>query len=247
MILVRKKYLYILTFLFCLLVVFGEVKFFFALKSIALQTNLEVKYEVENFIFASIMLFMIVIFFLVNLIRVSDNMLKKLDKMIELSEYGEHDISVHLKEMGVFGIKVNYLMFQQNRLNDIKTLKISSLSGVNNFLMERIGKMIFIVNRQGEVTDCSKRLEEQLKSDKGKLIGKNIDTLLKGANFEELFASLAEMRKPITKEGLEIEIDGKTSLRKAAFYPVINAGNEVSHMIAVIEDPHEKGLFGRKG
>ena len=104
MIIVKKRNLYILAFLVCLLLILGELRFFFALERANLSANLQIKYEIESFIFASIVFALIVFLFLVYFVRASNNILKILDKLIEISDYGEHDISSHLKRLGKCGV-----------------------------------------------------------------------------------------------------------------------------------------------
>ena len=235
MILVKKKYLYILVFLFFLLLVFGEIKFFYTLKNVNLATNLVLKYEIESFIFASIIFILIVVFFLISFIRASENILKKLDKMITLSEYGKHDVSMQLKKMGVFGLKVNYLILNLNRLNDMKSLKISSMAGINNFLVEKSDKLIFLMNYQGDILNCSNRLLDTMKTGKKDIIDRNIGELFKTIRSEELFFLLRKDRRAIVEEDLPVEVDNNEQRRKMVFYPIVNVDNEVSHVIGIVE------------
>ena len=235
MYLVKKRYLYVLTALVVILVVLGEVRFFHAIRSANLTSNLEIKYEVENFIFAAILLVVVVFLFLINLIRTSKNILKKLDKMIEVSEYGKLDVNAHLKEMGHLGTRVSYLLYYLNHLNDMKTLKISSVSGINDYLMKRVGESLLIADAAGEVLDCSEQLLDVLKVSKGDIVTKDVDDIFKDILADSLFAELRDKRRPLVKDALEVKAGGVERKHRVAFHPVINADNEVSHVICVIE------------
>jgi hypothetical protein len=234
MILVKKRYLFTLTFLFCLLVIFGEIKFFFALKHINQTTNLDVKYEMENFIYASIVLILIVFFFLLNFIRMSNNILKRLDKMIELSAYGKYDVGGHLNQMGRLGERVKYLVFHLDRLNNMKSLKISSLSRMNDFLIQNSGEAVFLMDRYGYVMDCSPKLAEDIGVEKPDIAGKNVNDILEGVHFEDLFSELEKRRKALDKEEITIKAADKTKKCKITFYPIINANEDVSHAMGVV-------------
>ena len=235
MILVKRKHLYILTILFCILLVFGEIKYFFALKSVNLTTNMAIKYEVENFIFAAVVLVLIVFMFLVNFMRKSDNVLKKMDKMIELSEYGKHNIEGHLDKLGELGKKVNYLTFYLKNLNDMKTLKISSLSNMNGILMDRSKEKVFTVDSHGIITACNKQLAEFMNINKSSVVNHAVEDFFTDLHLEQLFFDLKKEYGSITKEKLVLKINGKEKVHRVIFYPVLNANNEVSNAIGIIE------------
>ena len=248
MILVRKKYLYILTILFCVLLVFGEVKFFFAIHKAKLADSLDIKYQVENFIFASVLLVLIVYLFLVNFIKTSTNVLKKMDKMIELSDYGKHDIGAHLKEIGPLGDKVKYLLFYLNQMNDMKSLKISSLANMNEFLVQKTDETLFLLDYKGEITDCSDKLTKKLDVKKENFTGKMADEIFDNITADEVFRELERSRTCVTKEGVKMKTGHPGKPVKVIFYPVFNAENTISHIIGIIEDTGRQGfglgLFG---
>ncbi len=234
MILVKRRYLFILTVLFCLLVIFGEVKFFFALKNVNQTADLSVKYEMENFIFASIILVLIVFFFLLNFLRMSNNVLKRLDKMIELSSYGKYDVGEHLKTLGSLGERLSYLIFHLDKLNNMKSLKISSLSRMNDFLMQRSYEAVFLMDRYGHMIDCSPKLTETIGIQKNDLVDKNAIDVLVGVNYEDLFSELGKRRKALDREDVTIKAADKTKKCKIIFYPIINANEDISHAMGVI-------------
>jgi len=236
MILVRKKYLYVLVCLFFLLLVFGEIKFFFALRSINLKANLDVKYEIESFIFASIVFVLIVYLFLMNFIRTSENILKKLDKLIELSRYGKYDISMQLKQMGILGLKVNYLILSLNRLSGMKSLKISSLAGINDFLIAGSSKLLFLLDHRGNILNCSDRLLGSMKIRKKRIVDQDLRELFRNIDSEELLFGIRKNRGTVVREGLPVKMEGREQRRKVVFYPIANTGNEVSHVIGVIAE-----------
>ena len=235
MYLVKKRYLYMLTALVVILVVLGEIRFFHAIRSADLTSNLEIKYEVENFIFAAILLVTVVFLFLINLIRTSKNILKRLDKMIEVSEYGKLDVSEHLKEMGHLGTRVSYLLYYLNHLNEMKTLKISSVSGINDYLMKKVNEPLLIADAAGEVLDCSEQLLNILKAGKGDIVAKGIDDIFKDIFADSLFAELRDKRRPLVKDALVVKAGGMERKHRVAFHPVVNAEKEISHVICVIE------------
>ncbi len=235
MILVKKRHLYILVTLVCILLVFGEVRFFRALKSVNLAVNMEVKYEMESFIFNSIVLTLAVYLFLVYFMRKSSNVLKRLDKMIELSEYGKYDISGHLQKLGRLGKKIEYLLYHFRELSDMKTLKISSLSGINDLLIRNNEQPLFLLNRHGNVVNCSDPFLTLFRAKKDAIMKRNINELFKDVNYEEFFFELEKARDHVIKEDVTIEINGSRHQYKVDFYSIVNAKGDISHIVGVLE------------
>ena len=235
MMLVKRAYLYVLVTLVFILLVSGEVRYFLALKSVNLVHTLELKYELENFIFAFIILTIIVYSFLIYFMRASTNVYKRLDRMIELSEYGKQDISEHLKRLGRLGEKIGYLLHHFRELNDMKSLKISSLSGISGLLVEKNSMPLFLLNRHGNVVDCSDRLLHIMKIDRDMIVKQNASELFKNMDYEELFFDLERARTFIMKKNAEIEVNNKKIKRDVNFYPILNAEDQISHIIGIFE------------
>ena len=233
MILVKKRYLLALTSVLCLLVIFGELKFFMALQSINMHTNLTLKYEVENFIFAAIVVLITVVVFFFAFIRASENVLRRLDKMIELSEYGKHDVSSHMEKLGVLGTKVNHLTYNLNSLSSMRAVKISSLSDIIDFLMDRSGDMVILTDYKGRILDCSSKMASEFNVDKSRIAGLKARDILKEENFDDLISGVKDARKAIKKEKIVLEIAGKEKKCVGIFYPVINSDKQISNFIGV--------------
>jgi PAS domain-containing protein len=236
MILVKKINLYILVALVCVFLVSGEVRFFLAVKSVHLPSNLEFKYEVESFIFASIVLTIIVALFLIYFMRKSRNVFKSLDKIIDLSAYGEHDISGHLKQLGLLGTKINYLLYNLKDLNEKKSLRISSLSGINDLLIKKNEAPIFLLNRHGNIVNCSDRLLSMMGLSKDDIIKRNINLMFKDINYEETFFELerAPRRQLVLKRDVTAQIAARIKKYRAEFYPITNAKNQISHIVGIL-------------
>ena len=232
-----------MTLIFCLLVVFGEIKFFMAIQSINQNTNLELKYEIENFIFATIVVLLLGSVFFVGFIRGSENILKRMDKMIQLSDYGKHDVSAHLERLGRIGKKVNYLTYNLNNLNEMRMKKISSLSEIIDFLMGRSGDMILLTDPTGKVLDCSKKLTQEFKTESKYVEGRNLNDFLVEEDFDDIFHSLQKKRSAVEKEKLHVRIGSHDKRKKSIFLPVMNVDNEVSNVIAILGGEGHFALF----
>jgi hypothetical protein len=195
------------------------------------QGDLDLKYEIENFIFAFIIIILIVYIFLVHFIRKSTNLLKRMDKLIELSEFGKYDIHTHLDKLGTFGEKVNYLLFHLSRLNDLKTLKISTSSNIIRILLKQITKKIYIFDRAGNLLDYG-----NLPFDGEQNSGQNtvFSDIFPGLNCEDIYMELDSIRKVIKLENIKVISEEGENGPVVEFYPVINAEGKLSNTVAVV-------------
>ena len=235
MILVKRKNLYILALLVCVLLIFGELRFFYALQNVDLQQNLTFKYELESFIFASIVMMLIMSVFVFYFMRSSLRVLRLLDKIIDLSAYGKHDVGMHLKKLGPLGTKINSIILNLKDLNNKKSLKISSMSGIIDKLVSENSLPVFLLNRHGNIVNCSKVFLALLKVDKKEIEKKNISELCEKMDYEKLFFQFEEKRERIEKNDIDFPLNGKAKMFRVVFDPILNAENNVSHIIGTIE------------
>ena len=233
MILVKRKYLYILALLICVLLIFGELRFFYALQNINLQQNLMFKYELESFIFVSIVMLLIVSVFVFYFMRSSTRVLRVLDKIVELSSYGKHDVSMHLEKLGPFGVRIKYLIHNLRDMNSKQSLKMSSLSGIIEGLIAKNSLPMFLINRHGNILNCSNKFLACFDADKKMIEKKNINELSKNLNYEKVFFKLEGKSEHIEREGVDISLNEKIEHFKIIFTPITNAENNISHIICV--------------
>ena len=235
MILIKKIYLFILAALVIVLLVYGEIRFFLTLESVRLSHNLQVKYEVENFIFASIVLALAVGLFLIFFIKKSDNVLKRLDKMIDLSEYGKYDISGHLKRLGQLGEKIRLILRRSEELSYMKSLKISSQTNIVDLLIEKYKAPLFLLNRHGNLVDCSKEFLDMMNTERNIIIKKGFNEIFKEMSYEDLFFDIEKVRDHITKKGATAEFGDVKKRLDLNLYPIANAEGQISHIIVIAE------------
>lgn len=234
MIIVKKSNLYTLVTLVAILLVVGEMRFFFALSSVNLAADLKFKYEVESFIFASIIMTLAVYLFLIYFMRKSYNILRHLDRLIELSEYGKHDVSGHLRSMGKLGTKINYLIHNFKALSDMKSLKISSLSRINNLLIEQGRIPLFLMNRHGNIVNCNNLFLSEIQANRDNIIKHNVNDIFEGMDYEELFFDIEKDREGMAQKGVEVGVKNSRKRHRAHFHAIPNAENAISHILVVM-------------
>jgi hypothetical protein len=106
---------------------------------------------------------------------------------------------------------------------------------MNEFLMKRSGEALFLMDRYGMIMNCSEELPVKLKADMSSFLGREFKDVFGGMDLEELFFTLERGRQALTKENVDIRMDGREEKHKVTFYPIMNAAENVSHVMGVLE------------
>jgi signal transduction histidine kinase len=197
---------------------------------------LQLKFRAENVVFISIIsiVAVLVIFFVMH--RRSVHIIKELDKVTELIRHGRYSAGDYLKRLGRIGDKIDDLMFELNHLNDMKSLKISSLTAIIQFLVENIHLRLIICDIQGNVLHCSARLLVDMGVERSFFINKKVGSLVEKIEYEEILRKLGQSRSPVLRENLKIITADKSLTSSVEFYPVFNVKNELSNVMFIAEN-----------
>ena len=235
MLLVKKIVLYITFFVMAVMMLaLGTVNYYRIVGTGAIENEL-VKYYTENLLYLSIVgvVILLVAFFVT--LRGGVRVFKEIDKVTELSRYGRYYSGESLKKLGKLGDKINRLFGELNRLNEMKSLKVNSLSQLLEFFLEHANLHCFIADVQGSIGSASKRFIEKLKIDQHAMKGSTISDVLKDFDFKEVTAELTRSRIPVSKKGLILVIGDTRIQGQFTFYPIFNVKNELSNIVCVSE------------
>jgi hypothetical protein len=160
---------------------------------------------------------------------------REIDKVTELSAHGRYYSGDYTRKLGKLGEKINRLFGELNRLDEMKSLKISALSNLTGFFLENGNLHCFITDIQGSIGSVSKRLCEKLKIDGKALKGRTLSEVVKDFDFAGVTAELERNRTPVMRKGLVLVL-GETSVQgQFTFYPVFNSKNGLSNIVCVSE------------
>jgi hypothetical protein len=193
------------------------------------------KFYAENLIYISIVsvIILIVSFFIIH--RGGIRVLKEIDKITEISISGRYFSAEYTRKLGKLGEKINRLFSELNRLNDMKSLKISAISNLNSFLLENIDLHVLIADIGGVVQACSKRLLDKLDITLQDLKGKNLQAVITDLDFNGVISELEKTRSAYAKEKCVLSV-GETSYQsQLVFYPIFNVKSELSNIICISE------------
>jgi hypothetical protein len=200
------------------------------------------KFNAENLLYLSIVGVVVLIITLFVVHRGGVRVLRQMDKVTELSRQGRYFSGESVKKLGKLGEKINRLFGELNRLNEMKTLKISALTNLIGFLLDESNLHCFIADIQGAIGAVSRQLIARLKIDKLDKRGRTVSDMIRDIDFKEICAQLDRDRIPVVKKGLVLQIGDTTAQGQLTFHPVFNSKNELANVVCISEK--EKLLEG---
>lgn len=235
MLVIKKVLFYIILILPCFLITALGYYGFTILNSINTANDLRLKFIAENFLFYSAIFISILVFMAVIAAKKSHKLFRDLDKIAELTHHGQNHTSEYLKRIGKLGQKIDALFIQLNKLNEMKSLKISALTNLNEFLCDNFDMKLFILDRLCRIINISKTLLQKLNMEEDSMINESIAEHAKGLDCDEIVAELETLRKPITRKDIEMNENDKYK-GDFIFYPIFNSRNELSNIVCILED-----------
>ncbi|MBN1686055.1 MAG: hypothetical protein JW852_05345 [Spirochaetales bacterium] len=132
---------------------------------------------------------------------------RELDKLIELNKRGDFSPELSMKKLGPIGERITLLYFSLNALNERKTLKISALSELVDFLMHNIQAPLLVTDVQGYIRYIGENAAGQTDHNRSELIGRNVETVFPEVPFRDSVleldrrktsVELNELKNPLT-------------------------------------------------
>ncbi|MCK4640255.1 MAG: hypothetical protein KAU06_02855 [Candidatus Marinimicrobia bacterium] len=201
---------------------------------IDLEDALSLKYFAENFLYYTIILLIITITIFAATVLKSKNIYKELDKVVELSRQGKYCSGDQLKKLGKLGGKIIDINSQLNSLNEMKSLKISSLSNTVNFMLDKSNLSVFMLGAQGLITKVSRKLLEELQVEENDILNKFAENILDNFNFSNVINELKKSKYVILKSPLIIETSDIKNNVNVVIFPIFNYRNDISNCACVL-------------
>ncbi len=225
MIQIRRILFIFLLLLSCAGVLFFGIRDYLLIaRSISLSQG-ELKIRGETVLYLSIVFSAaIVLLFSFVLLR-SRNISRELDKISDMTRYGNFTIQGSLGRLGPLGEKILQLNQRLIDLNEMKSLRISSLASINAFLLNNSRLALLVSDITGKITNVSARCRERLKKETGEVVGRHITEVLPELDYQSVIGR-------IEKQHGELELG---ELKETpTLYPVFNSKNELSNIICVL-------------
>jgi signal transduction histidine kinase len=222
---IRRTLIVVFLLLCCGAVLFFGIRDYLMLGRSASLSPDDLKIRSETVLFLSIV-FSVVILLVFGLILLrSRNISREMDKIIEMTRYGNFSFEESLRRIGPLGDKIRQLNQRLTELNEMKTLRISSLATINAFLLNNTRLALLITDITGKISSLSPRCLEKLKIESGEAVGKHITEVLPELDFQTVISKLEKQHTELVLSDLK---------DTPALYPVFNRKNELSNIICIL-------------
>jgi PAS domain-containing protein len=222
---IRRILFVFLLFLACAGVLFFGVRDYLLITRSASLPQGELKIRGETVLYLSIVFSAIIVLSFSFVLLRSRNISRELDKISDMTRYGNFSIEGSLGRLGPLGEKILQLNQRLTELNAMKSLRISSLAAINSFLLNNSRLALLVTDITGKITNASARCLERLKKESGEVVGRHITEILPELDYQ---SSIARMEKQPGELALGDLKDTPT------LYPVFNSRYELSNIICVL-------------
>lgn len=236
MLIVKKKYFVFITSLAILFIFISAIISYLIINRFDLTVLSAKKYYSEIIIFISIILelFIFIIFCLIYFN--SSRVLKELEKVIEMTRYGNYDITKSLDKIDLLGERINQLFSNLFFYSEKKSLIISSLSNIINFCMENIKLNLLILDVEGLIIKCSKHFCDVNNIDMTEIVYQKFTIHSIDIDLKSIIFKVEGDKEPVLQEKIKFLINKINFIKNIIFYPVFNIKNKISNIICIIED-----------
>ncbi len=187
--------------------------------------------QAESFLFYFVITSIVLIAGFTALLFRVRNVDRQLDRLIEMSRYSDIYPAKHFLGLGPLGMRLKLLYRNINNLNIRKTMKISALANLNEFMMNNINLPMLVTDVTGTILYSSIGFTDKYNSTKGDLKSSKIDSVFLEITIPTLMLELSRQHVPV-------EIDSNST--RITCYPVHNVSAEVNYVVFV---PDKKAAY----
>ena len=191
MILINKKLLMILAIVVITASLGAGIFGYFKIIGSEGLSGEELRYQAEIFLFYFFVTAIVLITGFASLLIRVRNVDNKLDSLIEMSRYSDIYPAKHFVGLGPLGNRLRLLYRNINNLNIRKTMKISALANLNEFMMNNIKLPMLVTDVTGSILYSSSSFSEKINSTKGDLKFTKIDSIFPELNIPVLMLELS--------------------------------------------------------
>ncbi|HUX49941.1 MAG TPA: PAS domain-containing protein [Spirochaetia bacterium] len=190
----------------------------------------------EDVLFATILVAVFTVVAIVAMIIRSRHVSRELEKIVEMSRYHDFSPEASLRRLGEIGAQLTAVYRHANAVSTSKSVKISALSGLNDFLVSNLPIPILVADATGTVLEVSRPMQERLELNRNELLGESFGKLVDDPQWNEVESELRRLRTPVSR---------KSVLGEITFYPIENRDSEVAYVVCSLEKPDRLHLVER--
>ncbi len=229
MLLIDKKHILLFTFFNLLFVLIMGIFGYASFHKYIVDDTIIIKIIAERFIFITVFSIIFLITFLIYFILKQRNIYKELDKLISITGYSNYNPTVFFSKFGKLGYRLNILNKELNNINNMKSLKISTLSKIIESLINACETACFIFDLRGEIIHINSIFLKQFKISVEQI--KSIKTPdIFGLNISQILTKLTDVQR-ITERNMILTFNNKTTKSDIVLEPIYNADNNISAVV----------------
>ena len=190
----------------------------------------------ESVLFAAILVAVFTVVAIAAMIARSRHVSRELEKIVEMSRYHDFSPEASLQRLGEIGAQLTAVYRHANSVSTSKSVKISALSSLNDFLVSNLAIPILVADATGTVLEASRPMQERLGLNRNQLLGEPFGKAVDEPQWNEVEAELQRLRTPVSRS---------SRLGEITFYPIENRDSEVAYVVCSLEKPDRLHLVER--
>jgi hypothetical protein len=151
------------------------------------------------------------------------NLLKELDRAVEMSIYSNFDPVRTVSRMGAIGEKITALYKNLSQVSEMRSLKITALGALSDLLIGNIDFPAAVLDLDGELVKMNPQFRERILGDEKRRTG-NIRNIQPNLPVEEIIEGMNGNYGPLEAKFADWDF---------TFYPVRNRNREIAYIFAV--------------
>jgi PAS domain-containing protein len=236
MVLVRRLTLILFGLLVAAGAVFVGAYGYGLIRAMPSQDVVVAKGAAESILFASIVVASLFLLLVGIMIGRSIHVSRELEKLVEMSRYSGFSPETSLRRLGTLGERLNAVYRNANTVSEHKSVKISALSALSDFLVSNLPGPVMITDITGTIVETSRVLQERLELNRNELIGTSFHAAVAEPPWADVEAELVRMHGPVSR---------KTPAGEMTFYPIENRVDEIAYVVCSLDKPDRFRMLKR--
>ncbi len=238
MLLLKKWWIYLIFLTAVIIVLLLAIDSYLVFSVLNIQNDLTIKFYLENVIFYAVLGVLLLTILLVVTIVNSRSIFRELDKIAEISRQGTQPVHIHLKRLGALGAKISEINHNLDVFNIKKSLKISALTNLSNFLIDNLGLSVIILDGEGRVDKISPKFAEEMHLADKDFKDTFIEDIFNEIDTRTLINNLRHSKSVAVRTQLKPIAGANTEEIVLIFYPLTNSQNELTYCVGLRRNSH---------
>ena len=195
---------------------------YFTFSQQAVYTALQAKLTAEWFLFGALLSLLLLGIISARIIVVRRRVSRELQRIQTMSSYISLSSQLNSKRLYELGPPLAELFKRVTSINEKQSLKMSAQHALTSFLCSNINAALLVSDITGKIVYVSIRYEEEYKSERAKLLDKNIENLIPNLFMHEVIANI-EKQHTYKKE--------KKDDQSFRVYPIYNHSSQTTYFV----------------